>query len=287
MKIFITGGSGFIGSHVVKQALAAGHIVTALRYSSDRPKIPLPTQPAWVDGALSDDWRAALKGCDVLIHLAAAGVSMQNLEWEKLFQVNVEQSLNLWLQAANAGVKRFIITGSCFEYGSTAAQLEFIPADAPLLPTGPYHASKAAATMAALGLAVDRGLELVLLRPFHVYGEGEAIPRFWPALRKAALAGEDFPMTLGEQVRVFTPVEQVAAAFVAAVTRTDVQPGNPLIENLACGQAQSLRDFAEHWWRVWNAKGRLIPGAVPYRANEIMRYVPAVTTPKNGPPSAA
>jgi nucleoside-diphosphate-sugar epimerase len=184
-------------------------------------------------------------------------------------------------------VKRFIITGSCFEYGSTAARLDFIPAAAPLMPTGPYHASKAAATMAAVGLAVDRGLELFLLRPFHVFGEGEVIPRFWPALRKAAQAGEDFPMTLGEQVRVFTPVEEVAAAFVAAVTRTDIQPGKPVIENLSCGQPQTLRDFAEHWWRVWGAKGRLLPGVLPYRANEIMRYVPLATTPgpRSSPPA--
>lgn len=286
MKIFITGGSGFIGSHVIKQALAAGHTVTALRHERAEPRIPLSAQPNWVQGALSDDWSAQLKECDALIHLAAAGVSMQNLEWKKLFQVNVEQSLNLWLQAADAGVKRFIITGSCFEYGSSAARLKFIPADAPLEPTGPYHAAKAAATMAALGLAVDRGLELIVLRPFHVYGEGEALPRFWPALRRAALAGEDFPMTSGEQVRVFTPVEQVAAAFVAAVTRTGIQPGKPVVENLANGQPQTLLDFAEHWWRVWGAKGRLLPGRVPYRANEIMRYVPLLTEAGNNATAA-
>ena len=57
----------------------------------------------------------------------------------------------------------------------------FIPTDAPLEPTGPYHASKAAATMAALGLAVDRKLSLSVLRPFHVFGEGEEETRFWPA----------------------------------------------------------------------------------------------------------
>jgi UDP-glucose 4-epimerase len=258
-----------------------------LRYGSSQPRIPLPTQPNWIQGSLSDNWASQLHECDALIHLAATGVNMQNLEWKKLFQVNVDQSLNLWLQAAETGVKRFIISGSCFEYGSAAARLEFIPPDAPLEPTGPYHASKAAATMAAIALAVDRRLELVLLRPFHVYGEGEAVPRFWPALRKAALAGEDFPMTLGEQVRVFTPVEQVAAAFVAAVTRTDIQPGKPMIENLASGQPQTLRDFAEHWWRVWGAKGRLLPGVVPYRANEIMRYVPLATSSENNSTAAA
>jgi UDP-glucose 4-epimerase len=286
MKLFITGATGFIGSHVLKQALAEGHRVTALRYAGEQPKIPLPTEPDWVEGLLSDDWSAELRQCDAILHLAAAGVSMQNLEWKQLFAVNVNQSLSLWLQAADVGVRRLIIAGSCFEYGSTAARLDFIPADAPLEPTGPYHASKAAATMAAVALAVERGLELALLRPFHVYGEGEAVPRFWPALRQAALAGEDFPMTLGEQVRVFTPVEQVAAAFVAAVTRTDIQPGKPVIENLGRGQPQTLLAFAEHWWRVWGATGRLLPGRLPYRANEIMRYVPLVVTSESSSTAA-
>ena len=68
----------------------------------------------------------------------------------------------------------------------------------PLEPTGAYHSAKAAATMAALGLAVDRKLALTVLRPFHVYGEGEAEGRLWPALRKAALTGVDLPMTKGE-----------------------------------------------------------------------------------------
>jgi len=276
MKIFVTGGTGFIGSHFLKQVLAAGHEVTALRLPGDQPKIPLATQPEWVDGTLADDWRRTLAGCHALVHLAAAGVSMQNLDWEQLFAVNVEKSLHLWLQAANAGVKRFVVCGSCFEYGSAAERYEFIPPDAPLEPTGSYHASKAAATMAASGLAVERGLEMSLLRPFHVFGEGEAATRFWPALRAAAFAGKNFPMTKGEQVRDFVPVEQVAAAFVSSLARTDLRPGKPRIENLGTGRPQTLLTFAEHWWKVWQAKGRLLPGALPYRENEVMRYAPWV-----------
>lgn len=276
MKMFLTGGTGFIGSHVLKQALAAGHSVTALRHTVNQPEISLPAQPNWVEGSLADDWSAHLAGCQALVHLAAAGVNMQGLEWKHLFCVNVEQSLNLWLQAADAGVKRFVVCGSCFEYGRVAERHEFVPADAPLEPTGPYHASKAAASLAAFALAVERGLELALLRPFHVYGEGGSPSRFWPALRKAALAGENFPMTLGEQVRDFIPVERVATAFIAALTRPDLQPGKPRIENLGTGQPQTLRAFAEHWWQVWGAKGRLLPGVLPYRANEVMRYVPEV-----------
>jgi len=191
--------------------------------------------------------------------------------------VNVRQSLSLWRQAVKAGVKRLVICGSCFEYGKTGERLRFIPADATLEPANAYAASKAAATMAALALAVENKVELVLLRPFHVFGEGEAESRFWPSLRKAALGGEDLAMTAGEQVRDFIPVEKTADILTAALQRNDLRPGEPKIENIGTGKPQTLRAFAEFWWRKWNAKGQLKIGDISYRPNEVMRYVPEPT----------
>lgn len=282
MKIFVTGGTGFIGSHFVKHALEAGHEVIALRRPGSCTAIPLSHEPTWVEGSLTDDWRKTLADCSALVHLAAAGVSMRNDDWRHLFLVNVQQSLDLWLQAVDAGVKRLVICGSCFEYGKSGERHEFIPSTAPLEPTGPYHASKAAATMAATALCIERRIELAVLRPFHVFGEGEGEERFWPSLRKAALAGEDFTMTPGEQVRDFIPVESVAEAFVAALRRIDLKTGEPRIENVGTGRPQSLRQFAGHWWRHWDARGRLLVGALPYRDNEVMRYVPRVPTADPG-----
>jgi nucleoside-diphosphate-sugar epimerase len=170
-----------------------------------------------------------------------------------------------------------VICGSCFEYGNAGKRYEFIPVDAPLEPTGPYHASKAAASMAALALATQRKLSMVILRPFHVFGEGESPERFWPMLRDAALTGRDLPMTLGEQVRDFIPVEQVADAFLRAVQREDIVAGSPVIENVGTGRPQKLREFAEYWWGKWEAKGSLSLGAIPYRQDEVMRYVPMIS----------
>jgi nucleoside-diphosphate-sugar epimerase len=127
--------------------------------------------------------------------------------------------------------------------------------------------------MAAIALAVERQLRLTLLRPFHVFGEGEHPNRFWPSLRLAALAGADYPMTGGRQVRDFTPVEAVAQAFLQAVGETPLR-GRPEIRNLGTGQPQALGEFADLWWRQWGAKGRLRVGELPYRPNEVMRYVP-------------
>jgi nucleoside-diphosphate-sugar epimerase len=275
MKIFVTGGTGFIGSHFLRAALAAGHEVVALRRPGSVARLPLDPEPQWVEGVLTDPLDGILATCDALVHLAAHGVNPAQANWEDCFRFNVQDSLALWLGAARAGIARFAVCGSCFEYGLSGERHEFIPSDAPLEPTGPYHASKAAATMAALGLAVDQGLEMTIVRPFHVYGEGEEPYRLWPALRQAALAGEDFPMTAGEQIRDFIPVEQVAALLLASL-ENPVEKGRPLILNAGSGEPRTIREFAESWWSNWKAPGKLLAGALPYRHGEVMRYVPRI-----------
>lgn len=275
MKIFVSGATGFIGSHFLRAALQVGHEVTALRQSPmSTPRIHIEGAVAWRNGRLNDVSSDDLRGHDALVHLAAAGVEL-TASWQKCFEVNVTQSLDLWIKAADAGVRRFVICGSCFEYGKSGERYEFIPTDAPLEPTGPYHASKAAATMAALALAKTRKLNLTILRPFHVYGEGEAPGRFWPSLREAALAGRDFPMTAGEQVRDFQPVEETVQCFLREVENMATFE-DPPIKNLGTGTPATLLQFAKIWWEIFQAKGRLLVGEKPYREGEVMRYVPLI-----------
>jgi nucleoside-diphosphate-sugar epimerase len=274
MRLFLTGGTGFIGSYFLRDALTAGHTITALRRSTGA-KIPLPHDPRWLERTMPDVGPADFAGHDVLVHFAAVGVSPQKADWATLFRVNVTESLALWQRAADAGIQRFLICGSCFEYGKAGERYEFIPPDAPLEPSSGYGASKAAATMAAVALARERGLSLTVARPFHTFGEGQHGENFWPSLRRAALAGEDFPMTAGEQVRDFMPVEELAAAFLRLLDFSP-PPGEPLVRNIGTGQPITLRAFAEGWWSHWKAKGKLLPGAIPYAFKEVMRYVPLV-----------
>jgi len=277
MRLFVTGGTGFIGSHFLNAALSAGHEVVALRRSpASQPRIPLEKQPDWLEKTMPEVGPEDFAACDAIVHLAAVGVSPQKATWEELFRVNVAESLRLWLVAAEAGVPRFVICGSCFEYGGSSERYEFIPPDAPLEPVTGYGASKAAASVAARALARERKLALVLLRPFQFFGDGQHDSNFWPSLRAAALEGRDFPMTEGNQVRDYLPVEEVASAFLDAATGLSVLPGEPFVRNVGSGKAQTLAKFAEHWWRQWGASGRLLKGAVPYRASEVMRYVPKV-----------
>lgn len=278
MRIFVTGGTGFVGSHFLAQALAAGHEVRALRRPGSVPRIALHADPEWVEGTIVSVPADALAGVDVLVHLAAHTPNPPYDSFAACCQWNVSASLGLAEEARSAGVARFVVAGSCFEYGEAAAEYERVPADAALRPTVSYPASKAAASTAFIGFAKQHRIALRLQRLFQVYGEGEPPGRLWPSLRRAAHAGEDFPMTAGEQLRDFIDVGAVAARLVEALEFSDLRSGDVEITNIGTGVGTSVRKFCEHWWTQWNARGSLEVGAVPYRSNEMMRLV-ADTTP--------
>jgi nucleoside-diphosphate-sugar epimerase len=276
-RLFVTGGTGFVGSHFVAQALARGCEVVALRHNlTSEPRITLVHAPAWLDKPMTAVTKADLAGCDAVVHLAAHGVNPPSDTLEECFRWNFQAPLHLLRVAHEAGATRIVVAGSCFEYGRSGEQFAFIPSDAPLRPTSAYAASKAAATLAFSVLAAELGLRLSIHRIFQVYGEGEGPTRLWPALRRAALAGDDFPMTTGEQIRDFIPVEQVAARLLHECFDDTVEAGQVKIENVGTGNPQTVRAFAEHWWQHWNATGKLLLGAIPTRPGEVTRYVAQV-----------
>ena len=275
MRLFLTGGTGFIGSHVLAVALAQGHQVLALRRSpASAPVIPLPCQPQWCEGDLASLTAGDLAGVEAVLHLASAGVSPKPASWSELVHANVAGSLRLLELAAAAGVGRCVVAGSSHEYGNAARRYDAIPPDAPLEPLSPYGASKASAFQLLRAFAIAQGLELVYGRIFSAYGEGQFEGNFWPSLRRAALAGDDFPMTSGRQVSDFISVAEAASHLLAACSRPDVAAGEPMVVNIGSGQATSLLAFAEREWGRLGATGRLLLSSLPDRPDQIERYVP-------------
>ena len=82
---------------------------------------------------------------------------------------------------------------------------------------------------------------------------------------------------IAQQVRDMTPVESVAAAFLAVASEREMIRGVPEVHNIGTGMPMTVLAFASHWWSEWNASGRLIAGAIPYRPDDVMRYVPELT----------
>lgn len=277
MNILITGGTGFIGSHLLHLLGSTTHNVIAVRRRDSRPCIDIGVEPLWLEKSMDQICPSDFTGIDVFVHLASVGVSPKAATWHELFYWNVTVMLDLMEKAHLAGVKRFVLTGSFAEYGLSADKYDFIPPDAPLLPTSPYAASKAAGFIAANAFAIERRIELCYLRIFSAYGEGQYINNFWPSLRAAALGGDDFLMTPGEQIRDFIPVEDVAKAILRSIEAPNFEAtGRLLVTNIGSGNPISMREFAERLWVEWQAKGKIIVGAKQYRPNEPMRYVPLV-----------
>jgi UDP-glucose 4-epimerase len=276
MKVLITGGTGFIGRHTLAALARADHQVLAIYRGAQPTESP---GILWLKSSLDQPNWGLIKEfmCAepfTVVHLAAHGVDPRKADWEGCFHWNVSETLRFWLNAKSHGAIRIVTCGTCFEYGSAADRYDWIPTTAALEPLGPYAASKAAATMALHALTATSGLTSLSIRPCVAFGEGEGEHRLWPSLRRAALAGEDFPMTNGSQIRDFVPVEKVALALADGVLRNDLPNGRLIIENVGSGRAQSVQEFASQWWKHWHANGELLIGALPSREGEANRFVP-------------
>lgn len=278
MKLFVTGATGFLGSHFLNILAQNPAIeILALRRSlHSQPRIPLLKKPLWITKELDQVDKDDLQGVDVIVHLAAHSMYPPYDTLDNCLYWNLSAPLQLFNEALQAEVKKFVVAGSCFEYGLSGEEFEFIPVEAMLKPTLTYAASKAASSIAFYQFAVQHQVKFSYHRIFQVYGEGEAATRLWPSLKKAALAGEDFPMTAGEQVRDFIAVEDVAQYFVNACLNDDLISGKPEFYNVGSGKPQSILEFSEFWWDKWKAKGKLLKGKLPYREGEVMRYVPKI-----------
>lgn len=278
MKIFVTGATGFIGSNFLKKSISAGNEVIALKRSStSKPRIKLDKEPIWLIKNLDEVTKEDLTGVDTVVHLAAHSMAPPYDSLENCMYWNLIAPLKLFNQAIEAGIKRFVVAGSCFEYGKSGMEYDFIPIDAPLKPTSTYAASKAAASITFYQMGVEHKLELSIHRIFHVYGLGEAEYRLWPSLKRAAENGEDFPMTFGEQVRDFICVDDVVVQLLEYCKPNKVLSGEPLLKNLGKGKPQSILEFSRIWWKKWNAQGQLLVGKIPYREGEVMCFVPKIT----------
>lgn len=167
--ILVTGASGFVGRALCAQLLASGTaVIGVVRKDAASGEVAI--------GALraDNDWRAALVGCDAVIHLAARVHVMDELDSDPLRayrEVNVEATLNLARQAALAGVKRFVFVSSVKVNGEATNGTPFSAADVPR-PCDPYGRSKLEAELALQALARATGLEVVIVRPPLVYGPG-------------------------------------------------------------------------------------------------------------------
>lgn len=188
MNLFVTGGTGFIGSYFLRAAINAGHRVKALRSSKESgTRISLAEEPEWITGTLQSIHEHDLASIDTVVHLAATEASQKMATWPSLADVNVHGSIQLMESCLRAGVKRFVAAGTCHEYGASANRHGKLCPHAALKPLSPYGASKAAGFVMMHTMAKTEPIELFYGRIFTAYGEGQSCSDFWPSLKKSSL----------------------------------------------------------------------------------------------------
>ncbi len=242
MKVLVTGGSGFIGSHVVDKLAEAG--LTPRIYDV----IPSPWhEPGTVDtyhGDLDDQaaLEDAMQGCDAVLHLAAvADVNQVNLDPLFADKVNVRGTINVLEAARQTGIKRVVYASTIWAYNGCGET--HVDEDTQLgLPNHVYTASKIAGEMYCTSYAELYGVEYTILRFGIPYGTRARPAAVVPQFVRKALAGE--PLTVaggGAQTRRFVYVEDLADGCVAGLLP---QAANRVF-NLVGTEDTSILEIAE------------------------------------------
>jgi UDP-glucose 4-epimerase len=241
--LLVTGGAGFIGSHVVAAALAQGLHVRVLDDLSTGDKRLVPDAAELLEGDVAepDTVAAALDGVSAVAHLAAHRAVPRSLtDPLGTHRANATGTLNVLEQARQNGrVERVVIASSSSVYGQ-AARLP-TPEDEPLRPRSPYAVSKAAAEEYARLYAELYGLSTMSLRLFNVYGPGQRADGPYAQLVPRVLHDPVFVIDGdGSQSRDLVFVDDVADAFLRALSATSTAATGAL--NIGTGRASTVLD---------------------------------------------
>ena len=221
-KALVTGGDGFIGSHLVEALLARGYCVRALvNYNSFNSW-------GWLDnvshanleivaGDIRDPFLcdSVCKGVDVIFHLAALiAIPYSYAAPQSYVETNVNGTMNLCQAAMRHEVSKFIQTSTSEVYGTA----QYVPIDEahPLQPQSPYSASKIGADSMAMSYFYSFGLPVTIARPFNTYGPRQSARAIIPTIISQIAAGKD-SIQVGDlsPTRDFNYVADTCGGFIA------------------------------------------------------------------------
>jgi len=266
LKILVTGSTGFIGSHLVSYMLKnTSHEIVAT--GSNLKKAQTKewfSKVLFIKADLSQkkQWFKIFKNPDVLIHL-----SWSNLpNYDKSFHLSKNLSNEIFFldSMIDNGLKKLIVTGTCYEYGFQSGCLK---ESDPTFPKNPYAIAKDSLRR-YLEFKTD-GIVFKWLRLFYMYGSGQNKNSLFSQLNEAIDKKlEFFNMSGGNQIRDFLPISKV----VELITKVSFENDSSEIYNICSGNPQRLVDLVNTYIKNSKSNIKLNLGYYPYSEFEPMEF---------------
>ncbi len=274
MRCLVTGGCGFIGSHLCEALCAAGHKVVIFDDLSTGCRENIAAIKNSVELVVGDirDFESVAEvasGVDCIFHMAAlVSVVESVINPGKVHDINLTGTVNVLRAAQKAGAGRIIFASSCAVYGETtiSPQVETLNPS----PESPYAVSKSASEQYMRVFARVSGIKAISLRYFNVYGPRQDPSSVYSGVisRFVMRMGQQKPPTVygdGGQTRDFVHVDDVVAANLAAMESKKAGAGE--IINIGTGRATSILELIEILAKALNCKVQ--PEFAPARPGEV------------------
>jgi len=258
MRVAITGASGFVGQHVLRELQSRDVDIVVTSRASKRPvtgATKAQVVPLNIAQDIPDPFQA-LGAPDVLIHLAWGG--LPNYQSRAHIEIELPLQLQFLQRCLTSGLKRLVVTGTCFEYGLASGE---ISESTPASPCTQYGQAKNALRLHLEDWRSKTPFQLAWLRLFYLYGTGQSKNSLYSLLTDAIRRGDTgFDMSGGEQVRDFLPI-QAAAHIITDIALLPIDVG---VVNVCSGVPITVREITEMWIREKNSSITMNLGRLPY-----------------------
>lgn len=274
-KVLITGGTGFIGTHLVDQCIQEKYEVYVFAIKNDIDGIKKLKKLGDVH-IITEDIDELLSNVehhpcfDTIYHLASYGVDYRQQDVVKMTEVNVLLTAKLLEFAKMNKTKLFVNVGTAFEYGLNEGSM--LSETDPDYPQGLYAATKNAASKIGIAYCKIQDIPFTNVRLFGTFGPGEGLHKIVPMVMKAGITRSNLELTAGGQIRDYTYVKDIVFALMLIGDRKESVVNETF--NICTGKAISIKELIEIIIETCEFDDKLFQfGALEYRKNEVMHFV--------------